>query len=314
MPCYSPLKGFRDAETGGLIFSRPAGAPEMEVACGSCLGCRLDRSSMWASRIMHEAEMHADDHGSSFITLTYDDAHVPPDFSLRKPDFQKFMKRLRKANKHKIRFYHCGEYGSICRHGWPVPLCDYCNTGRPHYHAIIFNHTWTDLREIGTNDNGDTLFTSPSLEATWGMGLVQVGPVNHNTAAYVARYILKKITGAQADDHYQHVDPITGEVTYVHPEYNTMSRKPGIGYSWFMKNHSDCIPWDETPVPGKGVIPGVPRYYMDQLAKTDPETYDQLKEKRRNDRMEAWEDNTSDRLITKSKVKIAQIKQLKRSL
>lgn len=103
MPCYSPLKGYRDGATGGLCFDRKldskgnSSAPEeMEVPCGQCLGCRLDRARMWTSRIIHEASLHEYDHGNSFVTLTYDDKNLPNNWSLDKRHFQLFMKRLRK--------------------------------------------------------------------------------------------------------------------------------------------------------------------------------------------------------------------------
>ena len=108
MPCFSPLRGFKDPHTGGLTFRRDGVRSEMEVACGQCLGCRLDYSRMWALRISHEAVMHEFDGGNCFVTLTYRDErdctedqlrggfHVPRDWSLHVEHFQKFMKRLRK--------------------------------------------------------------------------------------------------------------------------------------------------------------------------------------------------------------------------
>ena len=109
----------------------------MEVGCGQCLGCRLDRSRMWAMRIVHESTLHELDGGNCFVTLTYRDRlecsqeqlekgyHVPDDWSLHKEHFQKFMKRLRKAfHPQKIRFFHCGEYGNICKHGISLELVD----------------------------------------------------------------------------------------------------------------------------------------------------------------------------------------------
>ena len=68
MPCYSPLKGFVNLENGGIVFKRSSIAGgSMEVACGQCLGCRLDHSRMWAIRIVHEAMLYDE---NSFITLT----------------------------------------------------------------------------------------------------------------------------------------------------------------------------------------------------------------------------------------------------
>ena len=73
MPCYSPLKGWKDRHTGGLSFRRDNAFEKMEVACGQCLGCRLDYSRMWAMRIVHESTLHELDGGNCFVTLTYRD-------------------------------------------------------------------------------------------------------------------------------------------------------------------------------------------------------------------------------------------------
>ena len=151
MPCYSPLKGWKDRDTGGIVFRGDNGIEEMEVACGQCLGCRLDRSRMWAMRIVHESSLHELNGGNCFVTLTYDDENVPDDWSLDKSHFQLFMKRLRKwvfspsglgrrpeydddGNLvNGVRFFHCGEYGNMCKHGINLELvgCPLCNVGRP---------------------------------------------------------------------------------------------------------------------------------------------------------------------------------------
>ena len=107
----------------------------MEVACGQCLGCRLDYSRMWAMRIVHESTLHEYNGGNCFVTLTYRDEiectedqllsgdHIPKDWSLKKSDFQNFMKRLRWAfPKQEIRYFYVGEYGRRCRHGIDVEL------------------------------------------------------------------------------------------------------------------------------------------------------------------------------------------------
>ena len=121
----------------------------MVLPCGQCLGCRLKRSQEWATRVVHEAQMHDDQ--NAFITLTYQEA---PD-GLVKQHFTAFMKKLRKTvYPKKIRFFMCGEYGKV------YPNNDYSSPspppsvlgmvgrtlGRPHYHAIIFGH------DFGMND------------------------------------------------------------------------------------------------------------------------------------------------------------------
>lgn len=316
VPCYSPLKGFQNVQTGGWQSRREnAGAP-MEVACGQCLGCRLDRSRMWAMRICHEAALPGYHGRNCFITLTYDEEHMPVDWSLDKEHFKLFMKRLRKRfSDKKIKFFHVGEYGNRCRHG-EVKKCDQCTVGRPHYHAILFGLMFDDLVVVGSRD-GEAIYSSPTLESIWKKGVVQVGEVNFKSAAYCARYCLKKITGALAEEHYVHIDDY-GVLTVIEPEYVTMSRGgrkgKGIGYEWFKKFKGDVFPSDEVPVPGQGVIKGVPRYYAEIYADEDVEGMDAVKRERQRFRKRNIEEYSPSRLMQKYKVKKAQVGLLRRTI
>lgn len=193
MPCYKPLDAWRpDFSTGSkkLIFSyhpaRCAGpTPDLQVPCGQCVGCRLERSRQWAVRCVHESQLHKE---NCFITLTYASEHLPPDSSLHYRDFQLFMKRLRKKfTGKKIRFYMCGEYGE--------------NFGRPHFHACLFGHNFDDLK-LWKTQNNIPLYRSKILEELWPFGHSSVGSVTFESAAYVARYIMKKVTGEAAELHY----------------------------------------------------------------------------------------------------------------
>ncbi len=326
MPCYSPLKGWKHAITGGLTFKKgESAATRMEVACGQCLGCRLDYSRMWSMRIVHEHELVRELGGSSsFVTLTYDDEFMPEGWSLTPSgasDFQLFMKRLRKANDQKIRYFMVGEYGDLCRHSKPgvevrAEDCEFCCVGRPHYHAILFNKTFEDLEVCGRGRDVD-YFTSKELQRVWGKGFVQVGEVNVKTAGYTARYCLKKDTGEKAAAFYQNITP-DGEIHRVQQEYATMStgRKPdgGIGYRWFQKYKSDCFPSDEVPVPGLGVVKKVPRYYADVFEADEPETLEEVKAARREFRNKHLLQYTPERLMDKYNVKKRQVGFLKREL
>ncbi|AXL14815.1 replication initiator protein [Microviridae sp.] len=311
MPCYSPLKGYKNEETGGIVFRSQGTKETMEVACGQCLGCRLDRARMWSFRIVHEASLHQHTGGNSFVTLTYDDDRIPEDWSLRKEHFQKFMKRLRKKYpQKKIKYYHCGEYGKICRHGFDLEKqkCPLCNLGRPHYHAILFNHSFDD-EYIYANQGGTDRRSSKQLEETWGHGFVDVGDVTMQSAAYTARYVMKKQTGEAAKDHYQSITP-DGEIIPLQPEYSTMSN--GIGLTWYQKYKGDIFPSDEVPVPGMGVFKKVPRYYDEKMRLEDEQLYTSIKHKRK----EALDqqDTSGERLQSKYRVKKAQIQNLKRNL
>ena len=336
MPCYSPLKGWRDKETNGIVF-RPCGSSEcMEVACGQCLGCRLDRSRVWALRIVHEASLCD---SAVFVTLTYRDLydadddqleggfHVPHDWSLDKSHFRNFMKRLRKAFWHydadgkkvyeKIRYFHCGEYGNVCRHSFRLDLqnCPYCTVGRPHYHAILFGCDFPDLVAY-KGEGEDTRYTSPFLESIWKYGFVDVGNVNFESAAYVSRYILKKVTGPKADDHYMFIDE-DGVCDWLEPEYCTMSRRPGIGKDWFDSFVTDVFPSDEVPVPDMAnprVIKKVPRYYEELFRREHPLRLEEIKALRKEFRAAHAHEYTPERLMDKYKVKKAQVSMLKRTV
>lgn len=329
MPCYSPLKGWKSEETGGIVFKAPAKAvtEKMEVACGQCLGCRLDRSRMWAIRMCHEASLHSDGAGSVFITLTYRDRiacdqkqadrelHIPEDWNLRKDHFQKFMKRLRKRRPGaRLKYYHCGEYGRICRHGLDLELvsCPLCKFGRPHYHAVIFNCEFPD-KFVSSCQNGVIRYASQELEEIWGYGIVDVGEVTPQSAAYVARYCMKKINGVNAEEHYQQITD-DGEIIVVEPEYATMSN--GVGKGWYEKFHSDVFPSDEVPVYGAAtpISKKAPRYYEELLKQVDETLLQEVKQKRQEFRKENASEYTPERLMSKYNVKKAQTGQLVRTI
>lgn len=229
------------------------------VPCGRCRGCRVDYSRGIAARCVHEASLHAD---NCFITLTYDDFHLPRGNTLVKSDFQKFMKRLRrrffyvdadgKRRYRRISFYHSGEYGD--------------DFGRPHYHALLFGFDFPD-RVFWTTRNGNDFFTSSLLESLWGKGFCSVSDVTFSSAAYCARYVMKKVGGDRAIDHYRWVDASTGEVFERLPEYSTFSRRPAVGREWFDRFSRDVFPDEFLIVDGRRVP--VPRYYRKLQDKKD---------------------------------------------
>lgn len=198
----------------------------VQLPCGQCIGCRLERSRQWAVRCMHEASLYKD---NCFLTLTFNNDNLNSDGSLVKRDFVLFMKRLRKKFGSKIRFFHCGEYGS--------------KLSRPHHHACIFNFDFPD-KVLWTVRDGIKLYRSKSLEKLWPYGFCTIGSVTFESAAYVARYITKKITGKKAESHYEKINKETGEVVKIVPEYITMSRRPGIARAWFEKFKDDVYPSD----------------------------------------------------------------------
>ena len=258
---------------------------------------------MWASRIVHECCLHEHDHGNSYITLTYDDDHLPVWDSLHHKHFQDFMKRLRHHVKHRVRFYMCGEYGRE-KDG---------TLGRPHYHAILFNQSFSKDDVFDVN-NDIPSYTNQFLTELWPKGIAVHNDVTYNAAAYVAGYVRKKVTGIKADDHYSRVDPNTGEWNSITPEYSTMSRRPGIGRGWYDRYQTDFFPKDQTPVPGYGTYNGAPRYYLEMLEQRNPELHEEVKKNREKFMQENKHDYTPERLMDRYKVRKAQTSQLKRPL
>lgn len=249
------------------------------IPCGKCIACREDRAKQWAVRCLHESKLYED---NCFVTLTYNDDCLDKRGSLNKKDFPLFMKKLRKlfCNK-KIKYFHCGEYGSLSE--------------RPHHHACLFNVDFRD-KEILFVKNGVKLYRSDMLERLWSKGIDEkdrylynddivykrfgkwyvklgfctLGEVNYGSACYVARYIIKKVYGEIEEEHYR------GRV----PEYNTMSRRDGIGKGYIKEYLKDIYPSDclilELNKRAK-----IPRYYDNYYKKEDLVGYERVKDKRK---------------------------------
>lgn len=298
MSCFSPLRGWysKNRNPSGkrsIVFSRNEGFidREVEIPCGSCDGCKLERSRQWAVRCYHEAQLHD---MNCFITLTFDDKNLNQIHSLVKRDFQLFMKRLRKrfcsasSDPHfeRIAYFHCGEYGD--------------KFNRPHHHACLFGFDFPD-KVLFSSRKGVNLYTSRILSLLWPHGFSTIGEVNFETAAYVARYVLKKAYGSEAKDHYD------GRV----PEYITMSRRPGIAGNWLPLFESDVYPQDCVVLKG-GQKVRPPKYYDRKYELTNAKDFARL---RRNRVKRAREnpDNTSERLEQREAVCKAKMKLLKRS-
>lgn len=326
MACFHPLLGYRSRVAGAsgkhsVVFNVADGYIDLPVVvpCGQCSGCRLKRSRDWAVRCMHEASLYlvpcgcckpARVHGNCFVTLTYSDEFVPRGGSLVKKDFQDFLKRLRRRFPHdKIRYFHCGEYGE--------------KYGRPHYHACLFGFDFPDKYQWSVR-KGFPVWRSSVLEGLWPYGNSELGSVTFESAAYVARYIMKKVTGETAKDHYAvvvEVDEETGECETVDrvPEYVTMSRGGnvkgpgnlgGIGKRWFQKFQADVFPSDEVIVDGYPVQP--PKYYDGLYELVDgPGALEVARARRRGRRLE---DETPERLAVREACTLARLANLKREV
>lgn len=175
--------------------------------CGKCAACLITRRQEWTFRLLLELREYE---YSYFITLTYDDSHLPEGGNLLKRDAQLFLKRLRKRVG-KFRYFLCGEYGE--------------KYGRAHYHAIIMSKEDFNL-EFGTDKKGQIVIVNSAFHKAWSLdnrsiGIVDVAVIpgredQRRIASYVAGYVLKKL-GVEREDSLE-------------KEFTLMSRKPGIGF------------------------------------------------------------------------------------
>ncbi len=315
MPCYHPLNAWRGRDIGKngkrlLVFQQskafaPLAHDTLKLPCQRCIGCRLEYSRQWAMRIHHEASLYQ---ANSFITLTYDDEHLPYGGSLNLRHHTLFMKKLRKSLG-PTRFFHAGEYGE--------------QLARPHYHYCLFGRDFPDQKLFKTV-NDIPIYTSQKLSDIWGQGFVTVGEVTFESAAYCARYVTKKMYGEKAENHYLAHDRETGELLpdengcsfYLRPEYATMSRGGknggGIASAWLKKYPTSVYPDDYVVIRGIKMKP--PKYYDNQKKLAEPEKFKQITAARIAHALKHSSDSTPERLRVREKVQEAKFKQLPRTL
>ena len=311
MSCDYPVELFRvvNPDTGKTEFKGAQAKTEDSepylVRCGQCIGCGLDRANEWAIRAMQEAQMHEE---NQFLTLTYDDDHLPADWSLRPHDVRRFVRRLRRKYSGQLKYMVCGEYGG--------------EGSRPHYHMIVFGLELPDKEVVSTNKNGDRLYRSEQLESVWKNGFVQAGAVTHQTAAYVASYTLKDTSIKSRDKEgkllkYTVTDKDTGEIQERRrPFFHTSTNGGGIGASWFAKYGADVISSGKFVYrKGKEFIemPAL-RYHLKLHAKADELDAEALAQAKavEADRPEKRKESTRERREVKASVREAKMKQRRR--
>lgn len=274
--CHSPL-----TMPGSIVLSE-----WIQIPCGQCAECRLQRSRQWANRCMLELPYH---NQSWFITLTYDDEHIPKsecitedgeyieNGTLRKKDLSDFMKRLRRAyeyhtdNENKLRFFGCGEYGS--------------KTMRPHFHVIVFGLELPpgDLLFYKRNFRGDNYYNSKLVSSCWKNGFSVLGDVSWESCAYVARYIMKKHLGKDSDFYERY---------NIAPEFTLMSRRPGIAKQYYEDHKDELFNNDFVSVPtNDGSKRIYPPQYFEKLFEMDfPELeIAERKEKRKESAIQSFD-------------------------
>lgn len=358
MPCYHPLEA-RQHPAGGPLSFPPAGAPatsylgwkKLQLPCGQCSGCRLERSREWAARCMHHAKMHQH---NSYITLTYNTEHLPRDLSLNYQHWQGFMRRLRKAafrarmdsplllhrgreltqremdaertvaadinqnRPHSLLWRAVRAINSATEPNISFYMAgEYMQKGQPHYHALLFGVDFADRQYLKTTPAGHKLYTSETLTRFWPYGYSSVGNLTFESAAYVARYVMKKRTGDgtpgwnNEKNNYNIIDLDTGEIHSKKKEFNNMSRRNAIGKTWLIKYATDVYTTGKMVVRGHETYP--PRYYDKLYAKIDERALEQFKLARAEEAKQHAEHHTPERLAVQEVVENAKTRSLKRN-
>ena len=268
MACLFPRQAFYARDVGpsgkrGITFQRSASLSGIgfKVPCQQCVECRLSYAADWAVRCVHESKMH--DH-NAFVTLTYDDMHMPEGRTLVRRDMQLFMKRLRKVKGTGIRFFGCGEYSPTM---W-----------RPHYHLLLFNCKFGDKKFYKSTPRGEKLYTSDELFELWPYGMNAIGEVTYDSAAYCAGYVTKKITGEKSDTHYMRYSA-DGSPYWLLPEFAMCSRRPGVGATFYAAYGRELVSNDTVVMNAK--LRRLPRFYDTRYELTDADGFAKLKRSRR---------------------------------
>lgn len=279
MPCFRPLIGFRhrhvNPATGlrSIVFSRSQALHPVEeqlIPCGQCTYCRLKHSRDWGLRVALESKLYTQ---NSFLTLTYNPKNLPTHSFLNYDAPVLFMKRLRERYGSGIRSFGCAEYGE--------------KFSRPHYHLCLLNHDFSDKKiygnsqaNFGKHKRENHIYTSEELTDLWPDGNAIIGTLTLESASYVARYCTKKITGRNAQAHYETVDPRTGEIHQRPPEKSvSVSRNRGLGFPWYEKYGLYVRTHDKVNLDGRSYPP--PKYFDSLTEKIDPDRFEEIKEKRR---------------------------------
>lgn len=229
------------------------------LPCGKCLDCRLAYARDWANRCVVESLSYG---YNWFFTVTYNNEHLPliykddvtPSASLWKDDILAFIKAVRNHWQYKyehtgIRFFLAGEYGD--------------KSFRPHYHLIVFNLPLGKLDYYAKSPLGDVYYTCDELNKCWNKGYIVIGEMTSQSAAYTARYCLKKIKDGQSDVYSQ---------LGIIPEYTNCSRRPGIGKVWYDKHKEQLFSQGFVSVSdGQKSLRVYPGRYFKRLYKSEHE-------------------------------------------
>lgn len=286
MYCISPI-----------TIKNPKTKQPQHVPCGRCHYCISNKRKEWSIRLKHEFQSATK---ASFVTLTYNDFHVPIRQApvgddenmiyeyqvLDKEDLQKYFKRLRKDYtqcQNRIQYKHKdGKVSRLVKCG----VCVKCRnelryyavgeygerSQRPHYHILFFG--------IGRNE-------SQLLTEKWGKGHIRIDDMNEATINYTTKYMFKKGKW----DNYMPEKP-----------FSLMSRKPPIGHKWLKANRKGKKRALDATVLDNGYKNRMPRSYREKI-------FNNFEKKYIAKRSEKMAEKQSDREYKKYGIGYAKLRQ-----
>lgn len=237
--------------------------------CGKCLACKAQKVNEYIIRFNAQ---NLASKSSFFVTLTYDDDHLPYN-GVSKMEMNLFIKRLKKLAP-TFKYVVIGEYGGR-----------YC---RPHYHLNIWFEndalTWTCFYDI--------------LKKSWSFGKIDCEMVKDKETNYIAKYhatnilsegiykvygtsfyvnsvIVNKLKDLWSDGFSSHTLNIATGVNYTFtPDSRFIKQLPhfrlsshGIGEAWLQSEEFKNIvnKKDYKIVNNKGQKCSIPRYYVKKM-------------------------------------------------
>lgn len=283
--------GYKWTETAKINnkYSQVSINEHILLPCRKCIGCIINKANDWATRSAIEASAWKN---NCFLTLTYDEKHLPKGRNLSKRDMQLFWKRLRKHTdgieswEHKgkkckpIRYFYAGEYGP--------------KTLRPHYHAGVFNYWPEDAKFYTKSKYGDNYYTSKKLNEIWGNGYVIIGEMEYASACYIARYTMKKLKdltereikkwtlceetrGDEIDYLQKFLDEPISQPKNTVKEFIETSRNGGIGIAGWYKSKEQIIKnmgfFVKDKKTGQAILKKIPLFLRQQWQKIERENY-----------------------------------------
>lgn len=319
MQCFNPTVGFHRLDGSRIAYTRFAwqafikrkndiyNIPELrntifsngknidltrpiKLPCAKCDACRMNQARDLATRCM--MEFHSSNQTGIFLTLTYDDEHLPADKKFCERHVVLFMKKLRKIAN--VRSMGVAEYGP--------------QTHRPHYHILIFG--WEPkikelVRKSSSSHAGQNydIFTSKTIAKIWQHGKHEFGTITEQSCSYVARYTKKK--NAKEKDEFK-------------SKSICRSRRPGLGAAFTDRYAGPISQLGSVMLIGPSASPqqyAIPRYVFDRIKKRDTESALLLHSHREKfEQTRKYIEEGKERVQTKKIIFLQKISKLKRNL